>query len=77
MEDRNSPTSTTNLVACGSYTGTFYFPNAELSFGGTGSPAFNNFLAYDLLIGTTYTIGTDYSSLLDGSPFKIGTALSE
>jgi Flp pilus assembly protein TadG len=77
MEDRTSPTSTGNLIACGSYTGTFYFPNAELSFGGTGSPAYNNFLAYDLLIGTTYTVGTNYTSLQDGSPFKIGTALSE
>ncbi len=77
MEDRSAPITTTNEIACGSYTGTFYFPNSELSFGGTGSPPYNNFLAYDMRFGSSYTIGDNYSSLSDGSPFKIGASLAE
>ena len=43
----------------------------------TGSAPYNNLLAFHLYFADNYTIGTDYSSLQHGGPFKIGAALAE
>jgi Flp pilus assembly protein TadG len=74
--DTNDPT----FAVASTFTGAYYFPNADLSFAvDLGARA-----AYTILVaqhigftGTTFTIKNDYSSLSDGSPITDSAVLVE
>ena len=76
FQDRAVGACAQNLVYGGTYTGTFYFEPGIIGFGGTAG-AYNYFIADKIQLTTNLTIGTDYSTLADGSLIKLGAALAE
>jgi Flp pilus assembly protein TadG len=76
FQDRGVGSCTENLIYGGTYTGTFYFENSLLGFGGVGG-TYNYFIADQVEITTNLTINIDTSGLAGGSLVKIGAALAE
>ena len=76
FQDRGVGACSENLIYGGTYTGTFYFENSLLGFGGVGG-TYNYFIADQIQITTAMTINVDTSSLSGGSLVKVGAALAE
>jgi hypothetical protein len=67
FQDRaNNQAATIN----GTLSGALYFPNAPLTMSGTGTSPYTIIVAQTIQFNGTIGIGSDYTSLPEGSPIK-------
>jgi Putative Flp pilus-assembly TadE/G-like len=63
---QNAKITGTNMLL----TGTLYFPSAKLNLGGNGNAPYLVLVSQSIQFDGNLTIGSDYSSLVGGSPIK-------
>src|SRR6266481_6013654 len=81
FQDRTIPTSGAGSTITGNSTSTFdgavYFPTTTVTFTGNSSAnGYSIVVAYQLVVSGNSSLGSNYTSLTNGSPIK-GTVLAE